>query len=270
MDLAQLFIGMFLGAVISFLAWRAKALNESGAFAAAITGGLLFGLGGFPWAVLLLAFFISSSGLSRVFVARKKNVNEKFSKGSRRDWGQVTANSGIGVVLVIVQQLFPEETWPWIAFIGAMAAVNADTWATELGVLSKMPPRLITSGKPVEKGTSGAVTWMGSFASLSGAILIGIFGLIFPVDFPPMSLVGIATIAGLSGSLFDSFLGATVQAIYVCPVCEKETEQSPQHSCGTPTQLKRGWVWLNNDWVNVGASLVGAGFAVVGWLVFLS
>lgn len=268
MNPTQLLIGGILGGAVAYVAWRLKVLNNSGAIAAAVLGGLLFGLGGIPWAVLLLVFFTSSSGLSRVFASRKKTVSEKFSKGSERDWEQVVANGGLGVILVIVQVLFPKETWPWIAFAGAIAAVNADTWATELGVLNKAPPRLVTSGKLVQKGTSGAVSLLGTLASFSGAALIGIFALIIPVDVPKPDLVFLVALAGLFGSLFDSFLGATVQAIYYCPVCDKETERNPLHICGTPTRFFRGWEWLNNDWVNAAASLAGAGITLLGWFLF--
>ena len=130
-------------------------LSTSGAWAAALTGGLIFGLGGLPWAILLLAFFVSSSGLSRLFKRRKADVHEKFEKGSQRDWGQVLANGGVGTALVIIQTLMPEADWPWLAYAGALAAVNADTWATELGVLAKNTPRLITTWAQVERGTSG-------------------------------------------------------------------------------------------------------------------
>jgi uncharacterized membrane protein len=71
----------------------------------------------------------------------------------------------------------------------------------------------------------------------------------------------IAVLGGVAGSLFDSLLGATVQAIYFCPTCQKETEQK-LHTCGTPTTIKRGWRWLNNDWVNFISSLFGAAVAV--------
>ena len=66
-----------------------------------LSGGLIFGLGGIPWAVLLLAFFISSSLLSRAFAASKFVLAEKFAKGSRRDYGQVLANGGLGALLAL-------------------------------------------------------------------------------------------------------------------------------------------------------------------------
>jgi len=63
----------------------------------------------------------------------------------------------------------------------------------------------------------------------------------------------------LLGALFDSLLGATVQAIYYCPACQKETERNPVHSCGTETTQIRGWTWLGNDWVNFACG----GFGVI-------
>jgi len=150
-----------------------------------LSGGLIFGLGGIPWAVLLLTFFISSSLLSRAFAVSKFVLAEKFAKGSRRDYGQVLANGGLGALLALLLALLPLEVWPWIAFAGAMAAVNADTWATELGVLSASPPRLITNRKVVERGTSGGITLFGNLAALAGAALIGFGAALFtPVSLP--------------------------------------------------------------------------------------
>ena len=71
--------------------------------------------------------------------------------------------------------------------------------------------------------------------------------------------------AGFGGALFDSLLGATVQGIYRCPSCEKETERYPQHTCGDTTVHIRGWRWLNNDLVNFAASVFGAVVAYIGW-----
>jgi uncharacterized protein (TIGR00297 family) len=257
-----LFFGFLLGALIGGLAWRVRALSASGAIAAAVSGGLIFGLGGVSWAVLLLAFFISSSGLSRAFSRQKAGVNEKFSKGNRRDWGQVLANGGLGALLAVAHGLFPAQPWPWLAYAGAMAAVNADTWATELGVLSPHPPRRITTGRVVERGASGGISLLGTLAALAGGLLIGGFMAVFADGRGILFALGIVPLAGLMGSLFDSFLGATVQVIYRCPACDKETERYPRHLCGTLTYRIRGWRWLNNDWVNFACSLVGAGLVI--------
>jgi uncharacterized protein (TIGR00297 family) len=263
--LPALLLGLFLGGLIGLLAWRAGSLSRSGGLAAALSGGLIFGLGGLSWATVLLAFFISSSALSRLFSRRKAALDEKFSKGHQRDWGQVLANGGLGALLVIFQAIFPGQAWPWVAYTGAMAAVNADTWATELGVLSRAVPRLITTGKRVERGTSGGVTALGYLAALGGAGLIGLCAAAFAGPAGPLAGGVAAVLGGLAGASFDSFLGATVQAGYYCPVCQKETERHPRHLCGTETRQVGGWSWLDNDRVNFACSLAGALAALGVW-----
>ena len=260
----DLIIGFLLGLAIGGLAWRMRALTRSGALAAALVGGLVFGLGGPSWAALLLAFFISSSVLSRLFASRKRQAEEKFAKGTRRDWAQVLANGGLGAGLALIHALDPDAVWTWAAYAGAVAAVTADTWATEVGVLSRRPARLVTTGAAVEAGTSGAITPLGLGASLAGAGLIGLLGAAAaPAAVPGPLLFGAVLLSGFLASLIDSLAGATVHAIYLCEACGRETEQHPIHSCGGASAHIRGWRWLDNDLVNLAASGVGAAGAVL-------
>lgn len=251
----QLIYGFILAIIIAYLAYRAHSLNQSGAFAAMVVGTFVFGLGGWQWAVLLLTFFITSSALSRLFKTRKQGLDEKFSKGHERDAGQVLGNGGLAMAFVLVHAFYPESTLGWVGFAAALAAVNSDTWATELGVLNPTPPRMITDfRKRVEKGTSGGISLFGTLASLLGSAIIALPASFFAGNW---SLIPIITFAGLCGSLFDSLLGATVQAMYYCPKDKKETEKFPLHTCGTETIHIRGWRWLNNDWVNFACGALG-------------
>ncbi|NMB86783.1 MAG: DUF92 domain-containing protein [Chloroflexi bacterium] len=270
-DPIRLLTGAVLALVISVLAYRARSLNRSGALAATLLGTVVFGLGGLAWAVLLIGFFVSSSALSRLSAGRKRSLNEKFSKGSQRDAGQVLANGAVAGLCVLLQLLFPGQAWPWLAFAGSLAAVNADTWGTELGVLSRTSPVLITTGRPVERGTSGGISLAGTLAALGGGLFIALLALLFdPAPGLAWGVLPVVGLAGLLGSLVDSALGATVQAIYVCPACNKETERHPLHTCGTPTQWIRGWRWMDNDWVNITCALAGGAAAALlgsglGW-----
>ncbi len=270
LSLTRLFLGCVLATGIAGLAYRLRSLDSSGALAAILVGTIIFGIGGLPWAILLLTFFITSSGWSQAFRRRKQSAEEKYAKGHQRDAGQVLANGGLAALFALLHAFFPHHLWPWIGFIGALAAVNADTWATELGVLNPHPPRRITDlRRRVEPGSSGGVSPLGTLAALAGSGLIATLGVwlspqvIAPVSLSPLRTATILTLAGTIASLVDSLLGATVQAIYYCPLHQKETERHPLHSCGTPTTHLRGWRWLNNDGVNLVCSLVGA---TIAWL----
>lgn len=272
--LQRLGLGLVFSSLISILAYRKRALSNTGVAGAILTGTVIFGFGGWVWGLLLITFFVLSSLLSKYKARTKTQLAEKFAKGSRRDFGQVLANGGAGALLALLASMSPDPALLF-AFTGAIATVNADTWATELGVLARRPPRLITNGRRVEPGTSGGISLLGTLATLVGGATIGIAAVLYQsidstVTSPEsaVSLVAASALGGLTGSLCDSFLGATVQAIYYTHQRRKETEKQVDPD-GTPNELVRGWRWLNNDWVNFLSSLVGAaaGALVYWWTV---
>ncbi len=111
-SLPQFLLGVVLAALIAYAAHRVRALSDSGAIAAGLLGTVFFGLGGLRWAALLLAFFISSSALSRLFRQRKATLDEKFSKGSERDAAQVAANGGVAGLFVLLHVFSPTRSGP--------------------------------------------------------------------------------------------------------------------------------------------------------------
>jgi uncharacterized protein (TIGR00297 family) len=250
--------------LISTVAYLLHSLNRSGAYAAVLVGTIIFGAGGWAWAAVLLTFFISSTALTRAFGGRKRTAGEKYAKGGQRDAGQVFGNGAVAALFVLAGALTGAADWPWLGFAAALAAVNADTWATELGVLASQPPRLVTDlRREVEKGTSGAVSSTGTLAALAGAGVVGILAATLSPDGAHWGWFVPVTLAGLSGSLIDSCLGATVQAMFYCDNCRKVTERSPVHNCGAETRQVRGWCWLNNDWVNMLCAASGSLVALV-------
>lgn len=262
-----------MAAALAFLAAGAaficKLLTLRGAAAAFLLGFITFGLGGLEWALLLLVFFGSSSLLSVLFRKQKKGVEKMYAKGGRRDAAQVLANGGLAGLFVIFHILLPDSALPWLGFCAALAAANADTWATELGVLNRRLPVLITNGKTVEAGTSGAVSLAGTLAAAAGAALVGLLAwLLVPAGMAAGFVFWIVTFTGLIGSLVDSLLGATVQAIYYCSTCRKETEKHPRHGCGGETTLIRGKQWINNEVVNLACTLSASLLALLLGLVF--
>lgn len=262
---SQLLYALLLSLFISGLAYWRGSLSASGVGGALLVGTFTFGFGGWVWGAMLALFFITSSLLSHFKEGEKHKVAEKFDKGHRRDLGQVLANGGPGAVLALLSWLFPSPIWLPV-FMGVMATVNGDTWATELATLNKQPPRLITSGRIVETGTSGGISPLGTFVSWLGGVVVAVpAGLAnSPLSLSTAILIG--GLAGLVGSLFDSLLGATLQQIYYCDHCQKETE-SKNHKCGHTTRPLRGLAWLNNDLVNLTSSLVGGMTASLLWFI---
>ncbi|MBV9231328.1 MAG: DUF92 domain-containing protein [Chloroflexi bacterium] len=270
-NLTRLLLGLLFSSGVGLLAYQRRSLSRSGVVGAVITGTTTVGLGGWTWGLSLIFFFVSSSLFSH-FRAKDKALTaaDKFSKGSQRDIGQVAANGGLATMIALGYGLSKSPVIKeslQAGYVGALATATADTWATELGVLSPQPPRLITTGEVTTPGTSGALTLLGTGAASAGAAALGLaFWLLQSCRRASNHLPLIALASGLIGSLFDSLLGATVQAIYFCPTCAKETERHV-HNCGTRTHPLRGLPWVNNDVVNFLATLLGALVAMLMHLI---
>jgi len=256
--------GCAISLLLVLLSSRLGYLSRGGAATAFFMGWTVIGFGGIECAVPLLTFFFSSSFLSKVGRARKKRFDLIFEKGSRRDMGQVLGNGGVTWLMSFVYYLAarPES---YAALVGALAAAQADTWATEVGTMAAgANPRSILGFRPVPPGTSGGVTWQGTLGGLAGILLIcasawlaapGKFGSV-----PAWRWTFIIAFAGVLGSLTDSVLGATIQGKYFDPVRNVTTERAFRngHSGPEPNPIVEGFRWVTNDVVNFLCTLTGA------------
>ena len=270
---------LILGAGLAFKGYRGGSLDTSGAVGAALVGwGTLYA--GVRFGVVLGAFFFLSSAMTRVGGEIKKKIDENHVPGKAsgaRNWIQVAANGLVPTFLAMSYSFAtggPEyllgvnnafETPLAAAFIGYYGCCCGDTWSSELGVLSRKMPRLITTGKECKPGTNGGVTTLGLVASAAGGFAVGFAfwcgGLFVPVvtgnvtlalQFAaqwPVLVIGLG--AGLVGSLIDSLLGATIQFSGYC------SERRRMVSKPGPTVTRTsGLNFLSNSAVNfVTASL---------------
>jgi uncharacterized protein (TIGR00297 family) len=246
-------VGLVLATAVVAVALRFGALSFSGALVAFSLGFLAMGAG-WSWGILLIAYFVTSTLLSRFRAAEKlKRTGDRIEKSGARDGQQVLANGGAFGIMALCYWLAPGEIWQAFA-AGALAASAADTWATEIGTLSRSEARSILDWHPVPTGTSGGVTVLGLLGSVAGAGLVA--GVAWSVRWPMTTVVS-ALAGGLIGSLVDSVIGASLQARRHCPTCDALTERA-MHGCGTRTDLVGGIEWLDNDGVNAIATLFGA------------
>lgn len=239
---------------MALLGRRAGALSNSGAWAATLVGGAS-AAAGWPWALLLIAWFVASSALTRLGEqAKATRTQATLPAASARRATQVWANGGVFAACALVAGLGGGEAVA-LAALGALAAAAADTWATEIGLLAGRRPRSILTGGFVEPGLSGGVTWAGTLGGAAGAAAVALGAQALAL-LPAGSFVVVA-VAGVLGGLGDSVLGASVQAKRRCPRCDRWTERAT-HDCGVATEHGRGWRWMTNDTVNLLATFIGA------------
>ncbi|MCM3716812.1 DUF92 domain-containing protein [Fictibacillus phosphorivorans] len=230
-----------------------------GSSAAFIMGALTFY--SFQWQglVLLAVFFLTSSFLTKW--KREVKMDERaepFEDKKGRTAGQVFANGGASTVAAVGAIYTADPIW-LLMFAGAIATATADTWASEVGILSKAKPFHVKEWRKVEAGLSGAVTWLGTSAAILGAAAIGgSYYLLYNEGSGSLTLTGslIIIFAGFAGNLADTFFGAWFEQKYYCQLCKTETE-SMWH-CKKKTVRIFGLPWVTNNLVNFSSTIIGA------------
>lgn len=253
-------IFLFIIVVIAAISgYKSRSLTKSGAFATILVGLTILVAFGARGLFLIGAFFVTSSFWSKYKADKKKSLEDKLKKSGARDAVQVFANGGAPAILSLLYLLFPEDFLLYM-FISSLATANSDTWASEIGSLSKSKPIHVLTFSRVDAGTSGAMSLLGTIAALCGAFLIAIIShyLWNEVTFQLGVAIGIV---GFIGNLIDTLLGATVQVTYTCPNCGLNTEKT--NHCGQSTIYKSGFRFLNNDTVNFLSIALGSLFILL-------
>lgn len=178
-------------------------LDLPGLISTALIGGLIYYFGGLfalQFLALMIVFLMAGVFVTKYDYERKREL-AVFEH--ERSWENVLAN-GIIPALCVVAFYFDARFFG--AFIGAVAAIMADKFGSELGVLGGEPFSLLDL-KKVKPGISGAVSLLGLFVSFDGAAFIGFASyFLFPGHFTLVHVLVIALV-GFAGSLADSLAG---------------------------------------------------------------
>lgn len=259
---ARLAEGLVLAALLALVALHAGALSRSGALAATTIGAAAVAAG-WRWGALLALYFVVLAGLSHAVTAgNPARAGGVLAKEGARDALQVLANGAAFAAFALLAAWRAHGSGHGgsatlaAAALGALAASAADTSATEMGMRFGGIPRSVLTRQPVPSGSSGAVSGVGTIAMLGGGLFVALAaaGLALTHDVIALAL------AGASGAMADTLLGATLQARRWCPACGRTTERR-LHDCGAPTIGAGGRAWMDNDTVNLLATLVGAAVA---------
>ncbi len=259
----QFFQGFFLSLLIAIISLKVKFLKISGSLATFILAFLIFSFGGWQWTLSIFSFFVLSSVLSKIREKKNPAVNKYFQKSGSRDFFQVVANGGLGGVLVVINYFIPNQIW-FSVYSGIIAAACADTWATEIGTLTRHKTYDILNFKKVEPGTSGGVSFAGFIGSLAGAFCISLIAAIW-IDKQQIGFILLITFSGFAASALDSILGTTLQVQYKCLKCGRIIDNKIH--CETTAEKIHGINFINNDFVNLVAGLTGGiiVFSLTGW-----
>ena len=251
----DMLIGISISLIIALLAYLKHSLNRSGLFTATLLGTVIYTFGGIIVWGSLIAFFISSSLITKV---SEKN-DKKESKG--RNYIQVLANGLVAAIFSILYYFLQREIF-LLAAVVSIATSNSDTWASEIGSLSKGKTFYILNFKIAPKGVSGAISGLGTFASLLGAffitgIFIGLYAVVKGMNFETIIVYGgIVTICGFLGNIIDSYLGGLIQAKY--KGVESGTYTEKRWLPNEKVELASGLALITNDAVNLLSGLAAS------------
>ncbi|XP_066490082.1 transmembrane protein 19 [Tiliqua scincoides] len=224
-------LSILIPLIIACQGFKKKSLDHGGAIGGLVVGFILT-VANFSFCIALLMFFITSSKLTKWKKEVKKQIDSEYKDGGQRTWVQVFCNGGVPTELALLYLIengpgeipidFSKQytaSWMCLSLLGAIACCAGDTWASEIGSVMSHEPRLITNWKKVPVGTNGGVTFVGIIASLLGGTFVGvayfISQLVFVNDLdisaPQWPIIVFGGMAGLLGSIIDSYLGATMQ-----------------------------------------------------------
>lgn len=249
-----------LAIVVAFalVAIGARAIDRRGFLASLAVGYPILLGGGWRWFVIVATFFVLGVAFTWYRYEYKKSIGTAQEKGGTRNWPNILANGGVAALLGF-GEFFGGGLLFAVLYIGAVSAAASDTVATELGLLNRSPPRLITDlRRVVSPGTSGGVSALGFVGAFLASALIGAVAAVLGVasGLQPAYVVAVSIVGGVVGSVADSVAGATFQRKSFCVVCGKPSENL--NHCGERTRFSSGVRLVDNHVVNVLATIFGA------------
>jgi uncharacterized protein (TIGR00297 family) len=235
-------VGAVLNAVLGAIAFPLikKLLTPAGLLHAWILGVIVWATLGWPGYSVIVFYFLVGSGVTKIGMAQKEaaGIAEKRSgaRGPENVWGSAFAGALCGLGTLV----FPDSVQLLLAlgYVASLSTKLSDTTASEIGKAYGRHTFLITTLKPVPRGTEGAVSLEGTLAGIVGSVAIALLGF----------LVGLISPLGIAICIVASFIATNLESLI-------------------GATLQHRFNWLTNELVNVINTLIGAIAAIgLGWL----
>jgi len=236
--LSRVLLGAAINALLALAGYFTGGVDRSGVAVGWLLGTVLYAFADWRGYVLLLAFYVLGTTCTKIGFARKAAAGIAQDQGGRRGARNALAKVSVPTLAAVFAALTALQYPFAMAVAGAFATVAADTVSSEIGKAFGRRTFLITTLKPVPRGTEGAVSLEGTVAGILAALLVAALGVW--TGYVDRAGLWLVPAAAFVATTVESVLGATLE--------------------------KRGL--LDNEAVNFLNSLIGAGLAGLGAWAF--
>lgn len=236
-------IAIALHTVLLAVAWLSpkKLLTPIGYLNAVVLGIIVWGTLGWRGYLVVMFYFLVGSGFTFVGMAQKEaaGIAEERSgvRGAGNVWGSALTASICAIATLLVDS--PGQELLVLGYVASFCTKLADTTASEVGKAYGKTTYLITTLKPVPRGTEGAVSLEGTIAGIAASVVLAVIAW------------GIGMIAGIDviWCVLAAFIATTVESLI-------------------GATLESRFAWLTNDLVNFINTVIGALSAIAMAAIF--
>jgi uncharacterized protein (TIGR00297 family) len=205
----RLLLAAGVNAALAAAAYALRTVDLSGVVAGFALGTAIYVFLGWRGYLLLLAFFAIGSGCTKFGYRAKAAAKLAQEAGGRRGARHALANAGVAAACAMFAALTPYPGLFSLAFAAAFATAAADTASSEIGQLLGRRTFLITTFRPVPRGTEGAVSLAGTLAGIAAAAIVAVLGAWVGL-YPWVGALAVA-VAAFAGTTFESVVGAGLE-----------------------------------------------------------
>jgi len=206
-------IALLLNSFLIAIAWLLpkKLLTPLGYLNAWVLGVIVWGTLGWQGYTIVMFYFLVGSAVTKIGMAEKEaaGIAEKRSgmRGPENVWGSALTATICALITLIVDAPFKELLI--LGYVASFATKLSDTSASEVGKAYGKSTFLITTLKPVPRGTEGAISLEGTIAGIIASIAIAMIAYLLGM----INLFGLACciIAAFIATNIESLIGATLQ-----------------------------------------------------------
>ncbi len=190
-------LGMLLITAVAVIAYNTKSLDFTGSVSGIVLAEVILFSQNTKWVLIFFLFFLIGTLATKYGKKKKHEI---------RTLKNVVSNGLVSTIMAFFGNVY--------GFVGSLSTAVGDTVSSEIGVLSKEEPRLITNFKKVKPGTDGGITLLGTISGLCASFILSTTA--YLILFPDPNIILVGTLSGFLGNIIDSIVGAVFERKGLC------------------------------------------------------